>query len=479
MKKYFANSVIALSASFFVACGGGGGSSGSSTASSSSSGVNSGVLLDAAVEGIDYKTATLSGVTDSLGTFKYKTGEQVTFSVGGITLGKANGSSVLTPKEMLGTSSLRDDKMIKMLRFMQSIDEDNNPSNGIKISQTLKTSANSASSDISADGVDVDGLLTSIGIASGKIVNENSAVSHFKTTLNEINKTNTGNYAIVKGVYESSNTILDINDIGMINVYKYDTVNECVNTVAKGDKAYSLDGQILTADKENKKFFIKVGTTELGYTYDTSDKLSKVYYGGMIAGTGIDLTVSGNSIFMTKVPSTKFASSSDIAKNLCSAVPASEFKNVMGVYQISTVSDTTTTDAAIKTKIKNNLLSINRNGVLSSYTYNTTKSCFAKAVSPEYNYEFNQKLSIKDFGFTVNVNNKLISDYKAYYGSLSNGDEFGWLSNGVDSSIYYKTVNNNPNISQSTIHVGNINHILYLEKSNSVTLDTLESKICK
>lgn len=66
----------------------------------------SGRFIDASVCGISYRTATLSGVTDCAGHFKYRSGESVTFSVGGDDLPESQqlvpGSGISEPNNELG-----------------------------------------------------------------------------------------------------------------------------------------------------------------------------------------------------------------------------------------------------------------------------------------------------------------------------------------------------------------------------------------
>ena len=69
---------------FLSACGGG-----SSGDSGTSGEVLQGIFVDSAVVGVDYQTSpgNLSDVTGEGGTFNYKSGDEVTFSIGGIELG--------------------------------------------------------------------------------------------------------------------------------------------------------------------------------------------------------------------------------------------------------------------------------------------------------------------------------------------------------------------------------------------------------
>ena len=127
-----------------TACGGGGGSS------PSGSNVQKGVFIDSAVEGITFKTATQSGTTESTGVFNYLPGEIVSFYIGDILIGSAQGQAQLTPLEFVpGAVDETDPQVTNILRFVQSLDSDNNPDNGITISSMVATQAVGQSLDFS------------------------------------------------------------------------------------------------------------------------------------------------------------------------------------------------------------------------------------------------------------------------------------------------------------------------------------------
>ena len=126
-----------------TACGDGGGSS-------SGSEVQNGVFIDSAVEGVTFTTATQSGTTDSAGTFSYLPGEIVSFYIGDILIGSAQGQAQLTPLEFVpGAVDETDPQVTNILRFVQSLDSDNNPDNGITISSMVATQAVGQSLDFS------------------------------------------------------------------------------------------------------------------------------------------------------------------------------------------------------------------------------------------------------------------------------------------------------------------------------------------
>ena len=126
-----------------TACGGGGGGSSSpdsNVQTSSGSNVQKGVFIDSAVEGITFKTATQSGTTESAGTFNYLPGEIVSFYIGDILIGSSQGQALLTPLDFVSGATdetnpqVTDPYVTNILRFLQSLDSDNDPVNGITIS---------------------------------------------------------------------------------------------------------------------------------------------------------------------------------------------------------------------------------------------------------------------------------------------------------------------------------------------------------
>lgn len=112
------------------------GCSGLGSSVSSTPGVLTGVFIDGPVAGITYKTPTVGGMTDATGTFKYKEGEEVTFSIGRVVLGSAVGKPVLTPLDIVdGAKDTSDQRVVNISVFLQTLDQDGNPENGITISR--------------------------------------------------------------------------------------------------------------------------------------------------------------------------------------------------------------------------------------------------------------------------------------------------------------------------------------------------------
>jgi len=154
-----------------TACGGGGGSS--TPATTTATGTSSGIFLDAEVSGLSYTTSSgVSGTTDSNGTYTYSPGDTITFNVGGVSLGSVAGAPKCTPVDFGAAST-------NIARFIQSLDKDGDPTNGIDISDAATALA----------GVTIDGsafasptldpaISTAITTAGGADVGEATALAN-------------------------------------------------------------------------------------------------------------------------------------------------------------------------------------------------------------------------------------------------------------------------------------------------------------
>ena len=141
--------------------------------------------------GLRYETASQSGLTNTSGEYQYLSGETVTFSLGGITLGSAIGGSQITPLDLIGATSVDDakergltDHLTNLLLFLQSLDRDHNPDNGIDLTDLDEALVN--------EELDFD-TIHSLFLKSAykRIINEQngfyqnikSAHNHFLTSL--------------------------------------------------------------------------------------------------------------------------------------------------------------------------------------------------------------------------------------------------------------------------------------------------------
>ena len=151
---------------------------------------NTGVFLDSAVEGINYSTGTVSGTTDTKGEFEYNDGETVTFSLYGQQISQALGFDAITPLDNTD-SSIGDDYLINALRFLQTMDTDSDPTNGItlpNVSGDMNINFDQSPDDFSADA-NVNSFVAAN--ANSTLVSPLDAINHFATTLASISNTYT------------------------------------------------------------------------------------------------------------------------------------------------------------------------------------------------------------------------------------------------------------------------------------------------
>ncbi|WP_439590278.1 hypothetical protein [Hydrogenophaga sp.] len=181
--------VIALSA-----CGGSGGS-GAADGTGGGSTVLTGRFLDAAVEGLSYDTPTQSGTTDADGQFKYLAGEIVNFKLYGQALSSSVGFSTLTPGDT-GVEETDLDRIVNQLRFLQTVDADNNPSNGIRLpayNGAFNIDFAQRIEEFESD-LDVQAFLTAH--AGGRpLVTVQDAIAHFSQSIGTVSADNVVSFA--------------------------------------------------------------------------------------------------------------------------------------------------------------------------------------------------------------------------------------------------------------------------------------------
>jgi hypothetical protein len=168
-----------------AACGGGGGSEPVKPA------VN-GTLMDSAVEGADYVAgSSAKSATGANGEFTCKEGDTVAFSVGGIALGSTSCAPIVTPLQLAGVTDVKDAKVVNRLLALQLLDEDNDPSNGIRITPEVKTALAGKGADFGASMSDFNkamaaNLAAAGGAYAARGVDEDRrqlVLEHFEDTL--------------------------------------------------------------------------------------------------------------------------------------------------------------------------------------------------------------------------------------------------------------------------------------------------------
>lgn len=217
----FVNIVIAAILLFILpSCGSGG-----------SSGIQKGQFKDSLVEGIKFDTPTQSGLTDSEGSFTYRKGEIVTLSLGGVILGSALGSELITPVNLVpGALDENNETVLNIARLLQSLDLDGNPDNGITISATVRTEMANVSLDFSSPGFgnspavsDLFRRLNDAGVFLQKrgLVSKEVAKAHLRQSLGkqpDIQTPDTSAQAIADSTIYSTKPSLAFDSTGKTHV---------------------------------------------------------------------------------------------------------------------------------------------------------------------------------------------------------------------------------------------------------------------
>ncbi|MEZ4524690.1 MAG: hypothetical protein R2941_02060 [Desulfobacterales bacterium] len=169
----------------FAGCGGGG---------DSEPVVSEGRFVDSPVAGLEYKTESRSGITDSDGKFSYLDGEMISFTIGDIYLGKTLAKPVITPLDLVdGAADETDASVTNICRFLQTLDDDGNPDNGIVINESVRRGASGVSvnfsTDVSAFGTDAEtqqavlSLTAFTSAGQRPLQNAEQARQHFRLSL--------------------------------------------------------------------------------------------------------------------------------------------------------------------------------------------------------------------------------------------------------------------------------------------------------
>lgn len=154
------------------------------SSSDNSNSSSTGKLVDSPVAGINYSTATHSGVTGADGSFSYETGELVTFSIGDIVFPETTATSVVTPLSIFNTTDTSNAAVVNLARLLQTLDEDGDASNGIVITEAVHEAA-VGSVDFTSDTFDTDvvNLVANSGSTLVSLISEDDAITHLNATL--------------------------------------------------------------------------------------------------------------------------------------------------------------------------------------------------------------------------------------------------------------------------------------------------------
>ena len=185
VRTFFQTFALASSVSLLAACGGSDDGATPETVS--------GVFIDSAVEGLRYVSGSLSGTTNASGEFQCQSSIQ--FYVGDILLGNASCNEVITPVDLVSSASSdpTHPTVSNIARFLQTLDDDGNPENGITITTAVANLASGQTIDFHADfdtNTNIQSLVNTMTSArnagAANLVSTTSAKAHLENSMFEM-----------------------------------------------------------------------------------------------------------------------------------------------------------------------------------------------------------------------------------------------------------------------------------------------------
>ena len=153
-----------------------------------------GKFIDSVVGGLEYYTNTQSGVTNKDGEYNYIDGEEITFHTGGIIYGTTKAKPIVTPIDLVKESnSTQHTKVVKIAQFLQSLDKDGNPNNGIEIIDEAKNKFADKNLDFDLDRQEFHKKAIEVLKTLNKPTNlvvKDIALNHFNNSINDLMESN-------------------------------------------------------------------------------------------------------------------------------------------------------------------------------------------------------------------------------------------------------------------------------------------------
>ena len=277
--------IILLILLLFVGCGGGGGSSSNNTTNTQNI---TGILLDSAINGVEYSCDTITDITDINGKFTCPINSTVTFSIGGINLGSIKVDSTIsymTPAKLYGleNDNIFDIRVLNFIQLVQSLDSDNNVTNGIDINITVRDNLVGSSLDISNINTTQNDLNATLHLVEKDLISKNKALEHYTDTL-----TNTLNITLESEPYFYQQWYLDrnetfytqnnidenasINSGNLLNTYTGKSIKIAIIDDGLDTTHEDLEGAIINT------YDISTGTTNVSHSYQRG------YHGTAVTG---------------------------------------------------------------------------------------------------------------------------------------------------------------------------------------------------
>ena len=177
MKKFYAAMLLVATTALF-GCG---------DNRESSPKTETGVFIDAAVQGITYESGGQTGITDGDGKFTYEIGKPVKFAIGGIILGEAPAKAVMTPIDLSATANADSTTpdVVARIQLLMSLSSTDPADGVITIPSDTHDAAKNMAINFATDNITIKIADLPKPWRKG-VASEDEAIKHFSETLNDL-----------------------------------------------------------------------------------------------------------------------------------------------------------------------------------------------------------------------------------------------------------------------------------------------------
>lgn len=251
-----------------------------------------GYYVDSAVDGISYICGSSSGVTDVNGTFIFEEGQDCLFSVAGVTLRTTKAKDLKDGQKIVEDS-------FEVARFLQSIDIDGTPENGIQITtETIDAiikalEENNIKAEVPVDN-QLEVILTSVENDVEEFKGRVKTEEEVKFHLNDTKTSITEDIIIGQTLYLNNHAI-KFNDDGRFLFIEEDEEEKNLPYHIDGDLICDDDGcsKLLSYSDSNISFEEEDGEIfTLYYTKEDAKENFNEHIGGSTVSTANSTAVS-------------------------------------------------------------------------------------------------------------------------------------------------------------------------------------------
>ncbi|MBV1911695.1 MAG: hypothetical protein KUG78_20555, partial [Kangiellaceae bacterium] len=290
--------IVFLVLGLITSCGGSGHSSSPNEGSTPDSDIITGILIDSPLAGVEYRCSDKIGYTNEEGQYSCVEGDVVEFYIGQIKLGQSLAADILTPVDLVGTNiDSTDAKAIALMQLLQSLDYDNNPTNGIVITESVRDLAEDLIIDFTNEASVADFLSNADSIIvflvgeNASLVSPSDALAHFYQSMSEIDG---DDYCLIRLDYAS---VFDSSASTCIQLKKRHAFVELLSPIITSQLTLQNNINIgLISDAESFREHV---VDDMIRTLEQSEKIAQLYYvyqgakkAGNLKGAAFDESVN-------------------------------------------------------------------------------------------------------------------------------------------------------------------------------------------